>query len=418
MPEVIDEKLPNEAATIKTAMSGWMEGLRSALPNPQLGQGGAEPSAPTEPVDPLAEPAPIAEATPSGPVVDPNAGPAGKPVVPKPTEANVTEPAPGEERWPRSAKEWKNFTTARKAKDSEYEKQITERDQRIKELEAKASGIPDVPPQTQKEIEALRKENEEYSKQLRLVAVTRHPKFKNYFDTKINGALAQIKSCVPLDQVDNVTRLVRQPDSEQKDEAINGLLENMTTLQRVRMQGVLTSLASIDNEYETEIARANQDYEQMVAAGKTEQEQRVAGFNKLLDDTVKGMQDAKNGRPEYQVREGQAEWNASVQKRIEAGRKLISGNLAPEVMFKAAFDAAAYPDVVAGYRAALGEVEKLKKQLAAMTAANPRVESPKRTEPTSAQPGSAPHMPKDARPMDYTRNWVKQFGDALRGEAA
>lgn len=416
MPETLEHQT-TENATIKSQLSGWMAGLQSALPNPGLGQGGREPSAPAEPVDPPEDPTGIIDPAPSGPA----AIPASQPAVAKPTEGQPvtqTEPAPGEERWPRSAKEWKNFTTARKAKDSEYEKKITEREARIKELEAKTSGQPEIPAKTQQEIEALRKENEEYSKQLRLVAVTKHPKFKSYFDTKLNGALSQIKSCVSPDQVDAVTKLVRQPESEQRDEAINTLLEGMTTLQRVRMQGVLTSLASIDNEYETEIARANQDYEQMMTASKAEREQQVAGFNRMLDDTVKGMQDVKNGRPEYQMREGQQEWNESVAKRIESGRKLIAGNLPPETMFKAAFDAAAYPDVLAGYRAALGEIEKLKKQVTAMTAANPRVESPKRTEPTSAQPGSAPAMPKDSRPMDYTKAWVKTFGDALRGEAA
>ena len=386
----------------QTGIKSWMETLHKDLPDPSLGAG-----APDRPMieEPPAEPEPP-PAEPATPPVTPPVPPAAPPAAPP------AEPAAGEERWPRSAKEWKNFTTQRKAKDAEYEKTIADREAKIKELETKAAAP--INPEIQKQIDGLKKENDEYSKQLRLLAVTTHPKFKGYFAGKLNTALTQLKSCVPADQLDTVTRLVQQPDSEHKEEAINKLLDEMTPYRRSVLQKVIGSLSEIEAERESEITRAQQDYDQMMAQAKADQEQRVAGFTKLLDDTVKGMQDAKAGRPEYQLREGETEWNAAVQKRIENGRQLITGKLPTEVMFKAAFDAAAYPDVLAGYKAALGEIEKLKKQVAAMTAANPRVESPKGREAGN----SPPPLPKESRPMDYTKQWVSKFGEAMRGDAA
>lgn len=395
-----------ETAAIKEAMSSWMTTLSTELPNPSLG-GANEP--PAEPNPPAPDPAKAA-------VVEPETKP--EPASPAPSKeppTTTTTEAPTDERWPRSAKEWKNFTTLRKAKDTEYEKTIATANAKIKELEAKTSAAPTLPPEAQKELETLKKENGEYSKQLRLLAVTNHPKFKQYFEGKVNNTLAQLKHCVGADQLEAVTKLVQAPDSEAKEAGIDKLLEDMSTLQRSRFLGVINGLNSIETERETEINRASQDYDQMVAHAKVEREQRQAGFTKLLDDTVKGMQDAKAGRPEYQLRDGATEWNESVAKRIEAGRKLITGNLPPEVMFKAAFDAAAYPDVLMGYRAALGEVEKLKKQIAEMTARNPRVESPRRTETNGNPPATV--LPKNARPMDYTKDFVKKFGDAMRGES-
>jgi hypothetical protein len=392
-----------ENATIKASMSKWMQGLAHDLPNPSLGQGAQE--APVVP--PVETPEPPAEP----PVTQPATAPP-----PPPAKPTITEAPPvgtDETRWPRSAKEWKNFTTAQKTKEVEWQKQLADRDARIKEFEAKVVAPGAVDPAIQKQLDELKKENDEYSKQLRLVAVTTHPKFKSYFETKTNSTLGALKSCVPVDQLDSVTKLVQSPDTEAKEEAINSLMENMTTLQRGRFVGVLNSLSSIQAEREGEVARAQQDYEQIVANAKTEQEQKRNGFTKMLDDTVKGMQDAKAGRPEYQLREGETEWNNSVQKRIEMGRQLITGNLKPETMFKAAFDAAAYPDVLSGYRAALGEVDKLKKQIAAMSAASPRIEPTKR-----AASATEPTMPKDSRPMDYTTKWVQKFGEAMRGEAA
>lgn len=414
-----------EQLTRQQGLSKWMQGLKEALPNPTVG-GGGEPAA-----DPNAQPDPGAATTTTAATAATGAEPAAAAAAAKTaataaataaatqtvtaTETKADE-ATGEERWPRSAKEWKNFTTARKAKDAEYQKQISERDAKIKEFEARAAAP--VPPEIQKELETLKKENEDFSKQLRLVAVTNHPKFKTYFETKTTGTLNRLKSCVPPDQIENVTRLLQQPDSDSKNDEINSLLENMNPLQQGRFIDVVNSLASIQLERDTEIARARDDYDQMMAQAKAQREQQQTKFNQTLEETIKGMQDAKAGRPEYQMREGETEWNAAVQKRIDAGKKLITGQLAPEVMFKAAFDAAAYPDVLLAYRAALGEVDKLKKQLTAMTAANPTVQSPNRTEAsrTGTTNGNEPRLPKDARPMDYTQSWVKKFGETLRGE--
>lgn len=411
----LEESPATEQAAIKASMSNWMAGLQKALPNPQLGQGGTEASPPAEPDDQPAE----LERTETPPVQPKPVAAAPVTEVKPAAEIKPAGEQPSEERWPRSAKEWKNFTTAQKTKTAEYEKQIQERDERIKGLEAKVATPGELPPEIKTQLETLRKENDDYSKQLRLVAVTQHPKFRNYFDSKITGTLAQLKTCVPPDQIEAVTKLVQSPDTEQKEEAINTLMDGMTTLQRGRFLGVINGLSAIQTERESEIARAQTDYESMMAANKKEQDARRTNFTTMLDTTIKGMQDPTKGRPEYQLREGETEWNQAVQKRLENGRALITGNLAPEVMFKAAFDAAAYPDVLAGYKASLAEIEKLKKQVASMTAANPRVEGTKRTAPTSGtNPGEAPHMPKESRPMDYTNNWVKKFGEAMRGEAA
>jgi hypothetical protein len=209
---------------------------------------------------------------------------------------------------------------------------------------------------------------------------------------------------------------VQSPDSDHKNEQVNELLDGMSRMQQSRFLGVINLLSEIQAERDSEVTRAQQDYDQMMAQAKTQRDQQQAGFNKLLDDTVKSMQDGKTGRPEYQLRDGQTEWNQSVAKRIETGRKLISGTLPADVMFKAAFDAAAYADVLAGYKAALGEIDKLNEQLKKMTAANPTVQSPTRAQPTNGT-GTTPQLPKDARPMDYTKRWVEKFGAAMRGEA-
>jgi predicted nucleotidyltransferase len=246
------------------------------------------------------------------------------------------------------------------------------------------------------------------------VAVTNHPRFKNYFEGKTNSALNQLKGCVSPDKIESVTKLIQQPDSDTKNDQINELLSEMSPVQQGRFFGVINQLSAVQAEREGEILRAQQDYDQMMAQAKTEQDARKVKFDKFLEDTIKGMQDAKAGRPEYQLREGETEWNESVAKRLESGKKLIQGNLPADVMFKAAFDAAAYPYVLAAYKATLSELEKAQKQISAMSAANPKLESPRRTE-TSTGTTEAP-MPKDARPMDWTKRWVTQFGSAMRGE--
>lgn len=392
----------------QAGLSNWMAGLKKELPNPSVGAGATEQPTGNPATEQTTQPA--ADATATAKSSSPAAVPAAAPA--KPAEVKPNERP--DEKWPRSRQEWKNHLDAHQAKTDELQKQITERDAKIKEFEAKAAAP--VAPEIQKQIDALNKENEEFSRQLRLVSVTNHPRFKQYFETKTTAALAPLKSVVPADQLERVTQLVQAGDSEARNEEISKLLEEMSPLQQGRLLGVINNLSAIQAERDSEITRSQHDYEQMVAQGKAQQEQRQAQFNSMLDTTIKTMQDAAKGRPEYQLREGETEWNASVQKRIEAGRKLIAGNLAPEIMFKAAFDAAAYPDVLEGYRAALGEVEKLKKQIETMSARNPTVQSPKRAD-TTGTGTTHTQLPKDYRPMDMTKDWVKKFGSAMQGEA-
>jgi hypothetical protein len=396
-----EPQLKSERETVAQSMGKWMQGLRDAMPNPSLGGAAAIDEPPAREIE---DPEP--PAAPAAPAV-----PAMAPAAPAPA-APPAEPI--EERLPRSAKEWKTFTSARKLKESEYEKTITARDQTIKDLEAKIGGQT-LPPEIQTQLDSLKKENDEYSKQLRLVAVTSHPRFKSHFESRINSTLANLKSCVPADQLENVSRLIQSPDGEAKEQALEAMMSGMTTLQQGRLVGVINSLGAIQAERDGEITRARQDYDQMMSQAKTEREQKATAFNKRLGDTVKAMQDSTTGRPEYQLRPGETEWNATVTKRLEAGRALITGSLPPDVMFKAAFDAAAYNDVLTSYKAALGELDKVKKQLTAMTAANPRVEGQRRSEGPGASPGTAT-LHKDAKAADFTKQWVENFGKTLRGE--
>lgn len=390
----------------KDSMSRWMAGLKEGLPNPSLTGSVDEPE--TRPIEEPPNPAP------ENPPAQPNPPPAQpKPVTP-PIEPPLTTAPPvvDEIKWPRSAKEWKNYTEKNKARNEEYEKKIAERDAEIKNLQSKV-GLP-VSPEAQKEIESLKKEAETYSHQLRLLQVTQHPKFKQYFEGKTNSTLAQLKSFIKPDQLEQVTKLVQMPDSQEKETQINELLVTMSPMQQGRLFNVIAGMDSIRAEYDSEVTRAQQDYEKMMAQAKTEKDQQLLQFNKTLDETIKSIQDPKSGRPEYQAREGELEWNNSVKSRIETAKQLITGNLSPEAMFQAAFDAAAYKDILGGYKAALGEIDKLKAQVQAMTAANPKIEPGAKRPETST--GTLPSMPKDARPMDFTKRWVEQFKQAMQGQ--
>lgn len=380
-------------------LGNWMTGTVSKL-NPTLGGSPKETNEPTAP----------------GPIGTDNAG--DGPAVGTDTasatdekETTVksagTETSPAElpeDKWPRSAQEWKKFKEVRS-------KQLTERETKIKALETELSEVrakinqPSVDP---KEIEALKKERDELSNELKVAKVERHPRFKAYFEGKTNAQIDLAKKIVGPDMANKVEEVLKLPEGTYRNNQIEEVMVGLGPIQQSRFGGILNALSEIESERNREIQNASASYDSLQKSQQEQMQAAQANFQKTVADTLQSVQDAKNGLPQWQKRDGDAEWNAGLEERLKSAKNLLSGTVTdPKVVIQAALDAVALPAVLKDNLGLREHIKKLEAQVQKLSAANP---SPvgERTQ-TATETTQMPPVKPGSRPMEITSGWVKSL---------
>lgn len=341
---------PAKAANPGASMSTWMSGLGT-----------------------LNEPAPATTLEPS------NATPA-QPGPPPKAQAD-TEPKAepkadeGEEKWPRSSKDWSEFKAARKAKEDALVKERdgvkTELETVRKEIETLRKSGPSP------ELDGLKRERDELSEKLRLVAVEKHPKFQTYFDNKVNAQLDLAKHIVGEDKADRIVKALKLPDGQYKDSQLEEIMGELGTVSQTRIGGVINSLAQINQERDTEIANAKTNYEKLTAeeAAKAERNTKAQReqAEKTFSDTVALAQDPKDGLAIFQKKDGDEKWNTEVQQRVDLAKNLMFGSLKQDQVARAALYAVGFPSVLKWATEMGDENKKLQAQVKELSSASPRV---------------------------------------------
>jgi len=326
--------------------------------------------------------------------------PAPPPADAKPDEAKPADDL-GEDKWPRSAQEWKKFKEARKQAIEEREQKIAGLNTSLDELKKKISETPATSP----ELDTLRKERDELSDRLRTVDVERHPKFKAYFDAKLNTQVELAKRIVGPEHAEAAARLMGLPEGEYKNAQIEELMVNMTPLQQSRFGSVLNSVAEVEAERQSEIAKGRENYDRMVEEQKGAQAERAKAVDKAFNDAALKAQDTKEGNFLFQKREGDHDWNRQVEERLSLAKNLLMGKgVTQEQVIAASFYAAATPALLAGYDALHAENEALKQQVAELSKAAPTLQS---TEHSSEAAAQTVPVRVGSRPDEVIRGWVK-----------
>jgi len=393
----------------RSAVDGWMSGLKEA-------EGATAPKPPEQPpAEPPAAPAPVATAEPATP---------SAPATPeKPAAVAPEKPAETTEadKWPRSSSDWKAFI---KVRDDNYAK----RDARIKELESKLTetekslkGLPTDPAtfETLKtERERYEKEAKDLSERLRLAAIESHPRFKAYYDGKVNAQVELAKRVVGTDKADAIAEALKMPDGAWKTARLEELSANLSPVAASRLGSVLNSIEEIESERRNEVARAKTDYESAQAKTESEskanRERSIAEANARFEAIVKQASDPKEGIAMFQTREGDEAWNKAVKARIDGAKATLFGgaNGNPDALIKKALLAEAFPSLLESYNTILTEVATLKSQVENMTATNPSIQ----TRTAAGANGAQSREPSKvgSRPMDIARQWIQGLQESSR----
>lgn len=357
--------------------------------------------------------APADDATPPGPSPDASGQPPGNTPPPpdpnpkpdvkagKPGEKPPEKPGESEDRWPRTAQEWKEFRQARDAK-------VAERDARIKELEenlAKASSAA-APVLDAKELESLKQERDQLSQRLQVIAVERHPKFEAYFKNKTDAQLQLAKNIVGAENAEAIEKALSIQDPELRTERIESLLADLPRSAQWQMGGIMNSLEQIRMERQAEIARAGESYKELVEKDQKSAAERRSMLEKTFDSAVAKAQSKEDGLPMFQFRDGDDAWNADVKKRIDTARAILLGQHAnPEHLVTAALNAMAYQPLINALKHSSSELAKLQAQVSALTKAQPGIDPGR---PEGAEAGAHSESPKPGmRPNEVAASWQK-----------
>ncbi len=366
------------------------------------------------PVTPAPDPAP---ATPDP---DPDPAPAPKPSTPPapaPKPVAAADPAPAadpaaesDDKWPRTAQEWKNFRAKRDEQRTKLEARIKELEPQVAELQKKTVAAP---VSESAEYKAIQTERDQLSERLRLVAVEKHPKFESYFSNKTNAQLELAKRVIGGEQGDAVAKLLSQPASDFRDTAIEQIIMGISPIKQAQMGGVLNRLEEIRAERDGEIANAKTTYEKMQAEEKSRIDQQKTGLETKITDSIKALQDPEKGNPLFQKRDGDVEWNTGVDARIEGARALLFGKATTDSVVEASFNAMAHKPLLQALQSQVTENAKLRKQIEEMRGASPTPGGSK-VAPAGGDGQQSRTKPEQGmRPHEVASNWAKDMVSAM-----
>lgn len=341
-----------------------------------------------------------------------------------PAAAKSGEGDTGEEKWPRSKKDWDLFKENRKKSEEALRSQIAEREAKIKEFEAKmqeaaAKPAAQVDPNIKAKLDALEAENKELTEKITVLDVTQHPEFKAYFDNKTKAQVELAKRIVGSDKSDQLSRILDMPDSEYKSAQLDEFMGDLTTAQLSRFGGVLNALDSIKAEKEQEIAKAAEHKQKLQADQAQKAEMGSKQREKWFTDTLTAVQGAKE-IDLFRPKDGDAAWNAKLNERVNKAKEIFLGKSNPAEVAAAALFAASLPVLKERHDNDLRErdekISKLEAQVKALTAAQPSggkgtgaaAPGADKNETSSLKEGMSPHEAGSA--------FVRSMHDMLKTE--
>lgn len=226
--------------------------------------------------------------------------------------------------------------------------ELTEARKNLEALQAKADRkdvkIDELPEYKalKAEHERATKELEEYSKQLRIAEVTRHPKFKAHFEGRINQAMEYAKRVGG----DKAVELLKMPDSQWRTEQLNDLVTELGPVNGGLLVNTIAHLANVQSEREQAIAAEESNWKALKEQESVREQQKKESREKTFQEIWSEVTSKDKGLPLFQERDGDADWNKSVAERRALAQSIYEGALEPQDFARAAVWSASAPSLM------------------------------------------------------------------------
>lgn len=248
-----------------------------------------------------------------------------------------TKPAADPDPVSPKAADWKKL----KAERDEWQKKAAEHETAVKthaekvaaiereytEFKTKAAIKPE-------DIEALRKERDEYSTKLERLALAETPRFKQYYEGKFEAAVVQATDAVGKEKADQVRHLLEAPRMPWRKQQLNELIEAMESkVDQLQLLDAVNRYDAARDERAKQLEdhknglRELQAVETKQQQEKAEQDvaQRKAVMEQLLKQASEKLEAFKPS--------DDAVHNALVEQNKQVVEKFIHGKLDPETLW-------------------------------------------------------------------------------------
>lgn len=228
---------------------------------------------------------------------------------------------------PKAGEAWKSFKAKANSELKTRESKIAELTQQIEGFK-KTAQQPAVDP---KEIETLRKANEQYDKELKMLAIERHPKFKAYYDDRIAGYIETAKKIVG-ENASALAKVLALPDDEYRQERIDKLADGLSPMRQADLAATIARMREVQSERAAELEKSSQGYQKMMETEKQQQEAAMAQSKAKIDGiTKRGMEFAKT-LDAFKTKDGDDAHNKEVSDRESFVQAFFQGKLPEEML--------------------------------------------------------------------------------------
>lgn len=242
----------------------------------------------------------------------------------------AAETEASEEDYPENAKSEESKNSWQKLKADREEKS-----KKLAALEAELLSLKQqFDPDTYKK---TKEENEKLSETIRRLNVELHPKFQETFDKPIVQAIDRAKKSVPQELHGEVDKWLRQPDSPQRDRAIQELTEQLPVhKQAAFIRYVEDATLAIENK-QSAISQEREfvsKWEQEQKSNQEKQRLQAEAFAKNTFQDVLKQKFATN--PLFKLGDDESK-NEAVRQRVSRAESLLFGQNSPDQLAEAAF---------------------------------------------------------------------------------
>lgn len=226
------------------------------------------------------------------------------------------------------------------------------------------------------EVEAMKKQVEEWQAIVEKSAIQEDPRFKARYDGQISSEIEETKKMVAADNSGELAELMAIPVSKKRNERIKEIIDGLDDLDRIKVLNAVAKVDRISSEKASELSRWKENKIHVEARLVQEREVEMAKQKEIQqvawDRGMTAVASPQTGLEVFRKAIGNDEWNAKVDGRVAAVQKMLANpNIPPEHLVEIVARSVASEDYRQMFLAQRILVQKMAAELAELKKAEP-----------------------------------------------